>query len=285
MAYQKFVPSVWAESINRELEKALVFAEDCNRQYEGNVQKMGDTVRILGVGQPTITTATFQAPAADSSLTRNSNITLAAPEEVADNDVVMLINNISYYNFMVGDIDQKQAVPGVMDALTKESAYGLADAMDQAIANEIKTNGTKLDTNATAVTKANILTYIDSAIQKLYEANVPRSTELVLTVNPAFYMLLKQAYVDLDTNNSAMLENGRVGKYGNVTVKMSNNITTTGFVGISLRTKKAVAFANPLTHVEPYRPEIKFADALKGFVLYGTKIVRPNELVVLNCTL
>ena len=31
MAYQNFIPTVWAEAINRELEKALVYAEGCNR--------------------------------------------------------------------------------------------------------------------------------------------------------------------------------------------------------------------------------------------------------------
>ena len=34
---------------------------------------------------------------------------------------------------------------------------------------------------------------------------------------------------------------------------------------------------------EAYRPEKGFSDALKGFVLYQAKIVRPKELVVLNC--
>ena len=58
MAYENFIPTVWAEAINRELEKALVYAEGCNRQYDGEVKAMGDTVRILGVGRPTITTTT-----------------------------------------------------------------------------------------------------------------------------------------------------------------------------------------------------------------------------------
>ena len=31
MAYENFIPTVWAEAINRELEKALVYAEGCNR--------------------------------------------------------------------------------------------------------------------------------------------------------------------------------------------------------------------------------------------------------------
>ena len=49
-----------------------------------------------------------------------------------------------------------------------------------------------------------------------------------------------------------------------------------------VRTERAVAFANPLTHTEPYRPEKRFSDAVKGYVLYGTKIVRPKELMILN---
>ena len=36
MAYSNFIPEIWAEAINRELERLCVFAEDCNRQYEGN---------------------------------------------------------------------------------------------------------------------------------------------------------------------------------------------------------------------------------------------------------
>ena len=70
MAYQNFIPEVWSEAIDRELEKALVFAEGCNRQYDGDVKKMGDTVRILGVGRPTIVT------------TQNREITLAEPEKI-----------------------------------------------------------------------------------------------------------------------------------------------------------------------------------------------------------
>ena len=41
-----------------------------------------------------------------------------------------------------------------------------------------------------------------------------------MEVPPWFYMRLKQAYTALDTDNSKMLENGRVGKYGNVIVTM-----------------------------------------------------------------
>lgn len=275
MAYKKFIPEIWSEKYNRELEKALVFAEDCNRQYEGEVKQAGDTVRILGVGKPTITTTTTA-----------TDIILPDAESVADTSISMKIDQVAYYNFKVGDIDKAQSVAnGPMDALVAESAYGVADKMDQYIAKfAADTTATKMDSTSTQITKANILNYVDKGLKKLYENNVSRNSKITMTVSPWFYTLMKQAYVDLDKNNSAMIENGKVGRYGNVIVKMSNNVHTVGADSlIMLRTDNAIAFANPLTHVEAYRPSKLFADAVKGFVLYGGTIARPKEMVVLNC--
>ena len=108
---------------------------------------------------------------------------------------------------------------------------------------------------------------------------------ITITVSPRFYKLFKQAYINKDTDNSAMLENGRVAMYGNVTVKLSNNVERTedGAVdNIMIRTKRAIAFVNPLTHTEAYRPEKSFADAVKGFVLFDGKVVRPKEIINVN---
>ena len=51
------------------------------------------------------------------------------------------------------------------------------------------------------------------------------------------------------------------------------------------RTGRAVTFAEQLNSVEAYRPENRFADAVKGLHLYGAKIVYPEELVLLDLTL
>ena len=273
MSYNNFVPKIWAKQINRELERAMVFAEDCNRQYEGDVKQMGDTVKVLGVGKPTITKQV------------GGSIVLQDPEAVEDTSVDMVINRVAYFNYLVDDIDRRQAVGGLMDALSAESSEGTANAMDEDIAALAGTAAApKLFKSTTAITVDNILKQIDLGVQKLMENDVKPETKIVVTVPPWFKTILRQADVQLDTNNSAMLKNGRVGQYDNVIVKMSNNCHRNSDNGhdIMLRTKRAVAFANPLTHVEPYRPEKRFADAVKGFVLYGTKIVRPKEMIVLN---
>ncbi len=274
MSYKNFVPRVWAKKIQHELERKMVFAEDCNREYEGEVTNIGDTVKILGVGKPTIKTQV------------GGDIVLTGAEKVESTAVSMPINHIAYFDYMVGDIDKLQATGGIMEALNKESSLGVANEMDKLISEVARDKlAVRFNPTATAITKDNVLSTIDAALVKLYDNDVQPNDEIVMTVKPWFYMILKQAYTALDTDNSKMLENGKVGRYGNVIVKMSNNVAqdTNSNDLVMIRTKKAVAFANPKVHTEPYRPEKAFADAVKGFALYDTKIVRPKELIVLNC--
>ncbi|MEG0338784.1 MAG: hypothetical protein RR573_02595, partial [Oscillospiraceae bacterium] len=242
MAYQNFIPTVWNTAINRELEKSLVFAENTNRQYEGDVRQQGDSVRILGVGKPTITRTT------------DKNIELTAAEKVEDTSITMPISQIAYFNYKVDDIDKRQAVKGVMDALSAETSQGLADEVDKYIAKlATAREAVKLDEAATLITKDKILEYIDRALERLYMNNVRPSSPITATVDPTFYMRLKQAYTKLDTDNSGMMKNGRVGMYGNVTIKMSNNVADTGGTKlIQLKTDRAIAYVKPMTHTEAY---------------------------------
>ena len=285
MAYQNFIPTVWNEGIERELERICVFAEDCNRKYEGSVKEKGESVKILGVVKPTI----------KSLAKANKNNDIDAPEEIEDTSVIMYINQIRYFNYMVGDIDKAQAVGGIMDALEQETSEGLANEVDTYIASKAVDESVKAlygNTPVKVVANENagegekyVLDILDEALQKLYENDVKSTTKIVVTISPRFFTLFKRAYINKDTDNSEMLKNGRVAKYGNIIVKMSNNVhrTSNGAVdNIMIRTQRAIAYAKPLTHTEPYRPEKKFADAVKGFILFDAKVVRPKEVININ---
>lgn len=276
MSYKNFIPRVWAKEIEHELERKSVFKADTNGKYEGKVSQMGDTVKILGVGKPTITTQV------------GGKIVLPNPETVESTSIAMPIEHIAYYNYEIDDIDKRQGENGIVEALSKESSLGLAGEVDAFIAELAKDKlATRFSAQATALTKDNILDVVDKALIKLYDNDVQPEDYIVMTVSPWFYMLMKQAYIKLDTDNSGILKNGKVGQYGNVTVKMSNRVAkdTNGNDLVQIKTKNAIAFANPMTHTEPYRPEKSFSDAVKGFILYDGKVVRPKELVVLNCKL
>ncbi len=283
MAYSNFKPTVWAAGIQRDLERLCVFAEDCNRRYEGDVKNKGESVKILGVGKPTIQSLPIGSASAD----------INGPEEIEDTSILMPINQIRYFNYMIGDIDKAQAVGGIMDALNAETSEGIANEMDKYISSfavdsnvkKLYSTVPKVVTGTAASGQKNVLEVLDEAIQKLYENDVKQTSTIVVTVSPRFYTLFRREYTSKDTDNSSLLKNGKVGMYGNVIVKMSNNVHTTdsGAVdNIMLRTQRAVAFANPLTHTEAYRPEKKFADAVKGFVLFDAKVVRPKEMININ---
>lgn len=276
MAYSNFIPSVWEESINRELERACVFVEDCNRQYEGLVANRGDSVHILGVGKPSIKTIDRV----------NASGEIDEAEEIDDTSVILNIQQIRYFNYKVGDIDKAQAVGGLMDTLSAETSEGLANEMDKFIASMATSEDvSKLTDAPTLLTKENVLDVLDDAIQKLQENDVNMSSGITVTVSPRFYKLFKQAYIGKDTANSEELKNGKIAMYGNVTVKLSNNVAKTDgddVDNIMIRTKRAIAFVNPLTHTEAYRPEKSFADAVKGFALFDGKVVRPKEIININ---
>lgn len=278
MSFANFIPTVWAEGIQRDLERACVFVEDCNREYEGSVKERGESVKILGVGKPTIYTL--------DKTGRNNEIN--APEEVEDTSVIMYINQVRYFNYMVGDIDRAQAVGNIMDALSKETTEGLANAQDKYVAELVNDKSVaKLYPSAQLIGDGgkNVLYVLDEALERLYGNDVNPNTEIVVTVSPRFHTLFKQAYITKDTDNSDMLKNGRVGRYGNVTVKMSNNVARSADKSedhIMIRTKRAVAFACPFITTEAYRPERRFADAVKGMILFDGKVVRPKEIVDIN---
>ena len=286
MAYEKFIPQLWSETINRELERVCVFVEDCNRQYEGTVSKKGDTVHILGIGKPTIHTLERA----------NASGEIAGAEELDDNSMALKVDQIRYFNYKVGDIDKAQAVGGLMDALSAETAEALANELDKYVANFVLDAGDETENRAAVlklngntpvkVTKDNVLSMLDDAIQMLQENDVNvNAGNVVVTVSPRFYKLFKQAHIDKHTDNSGELKNGKVAMYGNVTVKLSNNVCKTddgATDNIMIRTKRAIAFVNPLTHTEAYRPEKSFADAVKGYELFAGKVVRPKEIININ---
>lgn len=274
MAYENFIPEFWSEKVDRDLERDCVYVEDCNRQWEGKVSRCGDTVHILTSGKPTISTLARSAASDD----------INGPEEVEGTDTILVIDQIRYFNFMVGDVDKALAVNGTMEALTDEANEGLANEVDQHIAGLVVEAGSAV--TQTALTKDNVLDVLDEGQQKLYENDVKGTTEVVVVIPPAVYTLFRRAYIQHDTNNHEELKNGKVGKYGNMTIKLSNNVNKSGSTyNCMMRTKRAVAYAQPVRHIEAYRPEGKFADAVKGFILFGAKVVRPKEMVKLALTI
>ena len=267
MAYENFKPTFWSKYIQTELDKKLVLADFTNRQFEGEVEH-GKSVKILGVSRPTI----FRYTGGD----------LPSPEEVNDTSVFLDINVVDAFNFMVGDIDRVQSVPGLMEKLTEGAIYGLKQAMDSSVAAQA-VNAGMLSASTQIKDAAGAKSAVDTGLLWLRENDVDIDEEVAIELSPFVYQLMKDKYIELDTSNSEMLKKGILGWYDNARVRVSNNLFNDGTdVHCMIRTKNAIALANQVQKIKPFEPEKGFGDALKGFNLYGTKVVRPKELYVIK---
>lgn len=296
MAYQTFIPTVWNASLNRELERRHIFAKHTNREYEGDVKELGDSVRILNVGRPTIHKTntdnkdTFHKQLNEAEIIENSSIT-------------MPIKQIAYYRYYIGDIDKQQAKNDgrVMAAYQKETAEALANDIDVYIAKEVFPKA-PLFTNEFADAshkyikivsgdsnidnkELNVLDFLDGLVEKARENDIPDSTKLYVATTPRFFTNARRALMKLSTDNTEIIEGKEYLKYYNLRLEWSNNVKKVAKKGeqeayeyLTMRTDRAVAFVHPMTHAEPYRPENGFADAIKGFILYDSMITRPKEI-------
>lgn len=299
MAYETFIPTVWNEKLQRELEPKLIFARHTNREYEGDVKQKGDSVRILNVGRPTIHSHTTE-----DKETLHSN--LPAPEVVENSSLTMPIKQVRDYNYYVGDIDQVQMLNDgkVMSAYQKETADGLALEIDKYIGQIVIptapiftndfSNATykyiKVTSGDTVLTSGsetqNVLELLDDIVEQGRKNNIPDSEKIYVSCSPKLEKLIRRALIGISTNNVEVIEGKEYLKYYNLRIEWSNNVkkveAVTGanaeYEYLTARTEMAIAYVHPFTHAEPYRPEKGFADAIKGFVLFDAMVTRPNEI-------
>lgn len=267
MSYDNFKQTFWSKHIQTENAKFMVFSKLCDYKFEGEATH-GEKVKILGVARPTIGNFT--------------GASIGAPETVQDTSAFLEIDQAKYFNFMVGDIDKAQGKEGLMQALTKESSIGLAEARDAFIA-KTGADGAGTKSAAAAIsTSAAMKAAVDAAFVALWNNGVKFTDDVFIVLAPWAYSLFQSEMIELKTENDDLISKGIVGMYNNAKVYMSNNLSKSSTNDVMLiGTTKAMAFASQVEKVIPFIPDGQFADALKGLDVYGAKVVRPKELYAL----
>lgn len=283
MSYANFKPTVFAANFLKDLEDNLVFGALASREYDGEVNKKGQSIVFTSIGDPTIST-----PSGKSGI-----ISAGTLEELEDTSLIMQVNQVRTYYFGIGDIDKEEAKVGGGKVAEgrRRAARKIAEHVDDYIANLAnKKEAQKINASGSepALTNETVLGILDNVIQKAKVAGISPE-DLYIVGTPRFTKLVLQAYRELDTNNSEMIKKGFVGKYSSVTLIESNHVQYTGTVNttsqidlIPVFTKRAVGYAHPFSESEAERPNGKFVDALKGLTLFDAKIIHPKEYMVLN---
>lgn len=271
MAITNFIPTLWSETLYTELEKDYVGVRLCSREFEGEIRGEGDRVKICGIGPVTV-----------FDYKKNQN--MPAAEVLSDTERTLVIDQAKGFNFFLDSIDLAQSKKGLMQAAMKEASGALSDVADKFVYS--LTDDAVETVENDSVTSTSVISTIADARRILMEHNVPNSAKLSLEVPPAIEQKLVLAKVLRSTDNVDALGRGYIGSFMGFDVYVSNNIQKNGdgsFRCIA-RTGRAIAFAEQVSAVKAYEPELRHGDAVKGLHLYGAKIVYPKELVFLNLT-
>jgi len=282
MTLSNFIPNVWSARLLENLNNAHVFAGLCNRDYEGDITGIGDTVKINSIGHVTIGT-----------YTKNTN--MSAVETMTDAQTTLTIDVARYFNFQIDDVDSAQTKPKVMDAAMRDAAWGLAEAIDDllaathasaAAANKQGSTGAPVVGGSLTAGAAMYDLLVNMAVD-LDETNTPRQGRWVVVPPWAYGIMLKDArFINATDGGNQMRQNGLIGKAAGFDVYMSNNVVAGGTAGTDYHAVMAgypgtISYAEQITSVEAYRPELRFADAVKGLLVCGYKVVRPGSLATL----
>lgn len=302
LSLNNFIPQLWADTLLAALRRNLVYGALFNTDYEGELSRMGDTVRINAIGDITIT-----------SYTKDTD--LNAPQALTDAQTMLTISQAKYFNFEIDDIDAAQAHPAVMGEAMAWAAYKMALTMDQyyagfytdaVTANLVGTSSSPvvpaLATSTNVGGGQTVFDYLVILSQYLTQQAVPKQGRWCV-VPPWIKTFLTQdirfSSFNTDAGRATILS-GRLdasggnagdaylGQIDGMDVYESLNAPNlaqpsgygnTGAQDVVLAGHTmALTKAEGINKVEAYRPPYRFADAVKGLVLYGAKTVRPYAI-------
>jgi N4-gp56 family major capsid protein len=279
LSIDNFIPEIWSARILSNLNKALVFGQPgvVNRDYEGEITAFGDTVRINSIGRVTV-----------KNYTKNTDID--TPEDLTDAQRLLLIDQQKYFNFQVDDVDKAQTKPKVMGEAMGEASYALADQVDTFIAglftdsDLVNRIGSDASPKTDLGTAGKAYEYLVDLGVLLDEANVPSAGRWAI-VSPWYEgaLLKDDRFVSFGTvANVDNLRNGMIGRAAGFDILKSNNVTKASTTHrIMAGHPMSISLADQIVSTEAFRPERRFADAVKGLHVWGTKVIRSQALAVL----
>ena len=269
MAYDNFKPTMWADSILENLDNAHVFGALANKEYEGTISGAGSSVKISEVGN----VAVFEYAG-------NVNY-----EELDDASKELLIDKKAYAAVSIDDVDNVQSKPKLLSKLSERMAYGMANYIDADIASlyadaGITVTGTTI--SPTKVTSATTISLFSGAGRELDEANAPQEGR-VAVIPPWLKEKMVLAKIIRDTDNSAAVSHGFVGRFLGFDVYVSNNVSHSGtawYAPMFFIRDMTIGFASQLNKVEALRAETSFEDKMRALTIYGRKVLYPATLAV-----
>lgn len=272
MALENFKPTIWTAKIMRTLEDNMVARQICNIGYEGEIKRAGDSVVFSGIADPTVT-------AYSGSVTY---------EDVQDASITMNISNKNYFAFKVDDVDKAQANVDAKGSQAERAAYMLKKAADTVVLGQYAQAGT-IATAAT-VTSVNVLSTVSELVRRLEDQNVYAKERRWAVIPPWMKQKLMLAGVKFQIKNGGGAKDGVAWSDElDINLYVSNQLYNSGSVAAPVHyvlagSDQAIGYADQVVETEALRLESQIATGVRGLHVFGTKVIKPMELVYCVCT-
>ena len=277
-----FRPTIWSKNFINNMEKALVFKNIVNTDYEGDIAGGARSVKINELGDVTI-----------NAYSEGTDISV---QNLTDAQKELVIDQKKYFAFAIDDVLKAQSNVTIMEKAMQKAAFNMADVIDQYIAglygeagvasSSMGNSTAALDIYATSAGVDNLVSLLTNAHRYMDESNVPTSGRWVV-VPPWLHQYLKQAQIVDNTTNAikggdtSAFGNGFIGNTMGFNVFASNNVKNVASASykVMFGVPDAISFAGQITNIETQRVEKQFGDMVKGLYVYGAKVVRPDHLL------
>jgi len=287
-----WVPQIYSKKVQIALRKASVAEAICNTDYMGEIKNFGDTVNI--VQEPQITVSDYTRGLATSATA------------LTDNELVLIVDQAKYFQFALDDIEKRFSHINFQSVASDNAAYKLRDALDSNVftylgadaqvsttANRLGTTGTPIDIGF-ASGEIDPLNSMSTSAKLLDIQNAPEEGRWFVGA-PEWYDALantssKLLSVDYNAGKGS-LRNGLVasGLVRGFQMYKSNNLATNDLSGATPAGSatapvatwgqmSSTSCASQLKIVESLRSTTTFADIVRGLLVFGRKVLRPECL-------
>lgn len=276
-----FNAQAWSKQLIRNLDQINVMLPLVNTDYAGEIQNVGDTVKVRTLGSIAL-----------GSYTKNGTISYSDLAPVVE---AMTIADAEYFAFKVDDLDKAQNDINALNAYTSRAAVGMSNTVEAKIlsmygaalaANKITgaaSAAITLTSNATDGTS--VYDNLVLARANLSKRNVPAQGRWVVVDPDTTSLLLKDtvhfiratdlgdAIVQNGTIDGALGRPGFIGRCAGFDVYESNAVpvvTTTKYLVYGH--PMAISYAAQIRQMEAIRLETTFATAVRGLLLHDCAV-------------
>lgn len=289
-----FIPEIWSSKLIEKYYDSTVLSVVTNTDYEGEIRNQGDKVHIRTM--PTLEIHDYKI---------GQTLINQRPEAPT---IELLIDKGFYWSAIIDDVIEKQQDIDQMNLWAQDAAEQMKIKLDTRVlgsfvpdiadANKGDEAGRlsgNIDLGVTGspigLTKTNILETILWMGQVLDEQNVAETGRWLIMPFWATTLLKMSDIKDasLTGDGSTPLRNGRVGVIDRFTIYNSNLLPryldgVTNTTHILAGTTAGMTFATQLTKTESLRAESTFGNIMRGLMVYGHKVVKPEALTAAYVT-